>query len=98
MRSVACQTYERGRNPLQRGATEKLQAIDRPDLCASGLLVISEQSNTTDRVMRLTDALHENITTYYYPKPHRDGPAPRGGGPGAADGNRVDPDSVGAGS
>jgi len=34
------QTYERGRNPLLRSATEDLQAIDRPDLCAPGLLVI----------------------------------------------------------
>jgi len=40
MRSVACQTYQRGRNPCRRHATEKLQAIDRPDLYASGLLVI----------------------------------------------------------
>ncbi len=29
MRSVACQTYQRSRNPLPQGATEKLQAIDR---------------------------------------------------------------------
>ena len=40
VRSVACQTYERGCDPLQRDATEDLQAIDPPDLFASGSLVI----------------------------------------------------------
>ena len=64
------QTYQRGRYPLQRGATEKLQDIDRPDLFASGLLLIRtslapkmqgraggvSRRPGTNRKTRLTDA------------------------------------------
>ncbi|MCJ7701963.1 MAG: hypothetical protein MUO62_10290, partial [Anaerolineales bacterium] len=50
VRSVACQTYRRGRNALQRAAPQK---SDRPstvcDLFASAIAVDQVQSTTTNR-------------------------------------------------